>query len=142
MPTPTRCRSIGTPGVSDIFVSYTSSDSQWARWIAADLRVLGHTPHVHEWEIGPGQDILAWMENHHAAADHVLCVVSEAYLKAPYATLERNAATWRAAGERTDFVLFVVVQPCALPTLIEHLRRCDVFNLPEAAARQRFRDFM
>lgn len=128
--------------MSDIFVSYTSSDSQWAQWIAADLRALGHTPHVHEWEIGPGADILNWMERHHAAADHVLCVVSEAYLKAPYSTLERNAAIWRAARERADFVLFVVVQPCALPALTEHFRRCEVFGLPEAAARQRFRAFM
>ncbi|MFL5283084.1 MAG: toll/interleukin-1 receptor domain-containing protein [Rhodopila sp.] len=80
--------------MSDIFVSYTSSDSQWAEWIATDLRALGHTPHIHQWEIGPGDDILAWMENHHAAADHVLCVVSEAYLKGSYSILERNAAIW------------------------------------------------
>lgn len=95
--------------MADIFVSYTSADSQWAQWIATDLRSLGHVPHVHEWEIGPGEDILGWMQHHLGTADHVLCVVSEAYLKAPYSTLERNAATWRAARERTDFVLFVVV---------------------------------
>ena len=66
-----------------------------------DLRALGHTPRVHEWEIGPGEDILAWMEQHHAAADHVLCVVSEEYLKAPYSTLERQAAVWRAVKATT-----------------------------------------
>ena len=128
--------------MADIFVSYTSSDSEWAQWIALDLRTLGHTPHVHEWEIGPGHDILAWMEQHHAAADHVLCLVSDAYLKAPYSTLERNAAVWRAAKERADFVLFVMVRPCPMPALVAHFRRCEVFGLPEAAARQRFRDFM
>ena len=131
-----------TATLADIFVSYTSSDSEWAKWIATDLRALGHSPHVHEWEIGPGHDILAWMEQHHAAADHVLCVVSDAYLKAPYSTLERNAAVWRAAKERADFVLFVMVRPCPLPALVAHFRRCEVFDLPEAAARQRFRDFM
>ena len=128
--------------MAEIFVSYTSSDSQWAQWIATDLRALGHTPHVHEWEIPPGGNILAWMEQHHAAADHVLCVVSEAYLKAPYATLEREAAQWRAATGRADFVLYVVVRPCTLPALIGHFRRCELFDLPEAAARQRFRDFV
>jgi tetratricopeptide (TPR) repeat protein len=128
--------------LADIFVSYTSSDSEWAQWIALDLRALGHEPHVHEWEIGAGHDILAWMEQHHAAADHVLCVVSDAYLKAPYSTLERNAAVWRAAKERADFVLFVVVRPSPLPALVAQFRRCEVFGLPEAAARQRFRDFM
>ena len=38
----------------DIFVSYTSSDREWAHWIAAELRAQGHEPHVHEWEIDAG----------------------------------------------------------------------------------------
>jgi hypothetical protein len=75
------------------------------------------------------------MDKNHAAADHVLCVVSEEYLKAPYSTLERTAV-WRAAGEkRSEAVLFVVVKPCALPTLTAYFRRCDLFELPEEAAR-------
>ena len=129
--------------MADIFVSYTSSDRQWAQWIAADLRALGHDPHVHEWEIGPGGDIVAWMEQHHAAADHVLCVVSPQYLRAAYSMLEHNAALWRAVREHSSFLLlYVVVRPCALPALTAHMRRCDLFNLPQAAARQRFRDYM
>jgi len=78
--------------VADIFVSYTKSDSDWAFWVAKELEALGHTPHIHEWEIKGGDDIYAWMAAHLDAADHVLCVVSDEYLKAPYWTLERNAA--------------------------------------------------
>jgi hypothetical protein len=48
--------------MADIFVSYTSSDSEWAFWLGKELEVLGHTPHVHEWEVGAGDDIYAWME--------------------------------------------------------------------------------
>jgi hypothetical protein len=73
--------------VADIFVSYTSSDRDWAFWIAEQLKELGHTPHVHEWEINCGDDIYAWMERRHDAADHVLCVVSDEYLRARYSTL-------------------------------------------------------
>jgi hypothetical protein len=65
--------------MADIFVSYTSSDREWSFWIANELRTLGHTPHVHEWEIKTGEDIYAWLEQRHDAADHVLCVVSDAY---------------------------------------------------------------
>jgi hypothetical protein len=78
----------------------------------------------------------------HDAADHVLCVVSDEYLKAPYSTLERNAALWQAAKNRTSFVLLVVVKPCRLPTLIDHIRHCELFGVPEEAARTRFREFM
>jgi hypothetical protein len=42
--------------VADIFISYTSSDRDWAFWIAKELEALGHTPHIHEWEIKGGDD--------------------------------------------------------------------------------------
>jgi tetratricopeptide (TPR) repeat protein len=128
--------------MADIFVSYTSSDRDWAFWIAQELETQGHVPHVHDWEIKGGDDIYAWMEQHHDAADHVLCVVSDDYLKAPYSTLERHAALWQAAKKRPGFVLLVVVKPCRLPTLSDHLRRCELFGAPEHAARVRLREFM
>jgi hypothetical protein len=34
----------------------------------------------------------------------VICVVSDEYLKAPYATVERYAAIWQAAARRPGFV--------------------------------------
>jgi hypothetical protein len=82
------------------------------------------------------------MEARHDAAEHVLCVVSDEYLKAPYSTLERNAALWQAAKNRSGFVLIVVVKPCRLPTLSDHFRRCELFGVPEQAGRLRFHEFM
>jgi hypothetical protein len=128
--------------MADIFVSYTSSDREWAQWIGQELKALGHTPHIHEWEIEGGGDIYGWMEQRHDAADHVLCVVSDEYLKAPYSTLERNAALRQANKKRPNFVLFVVVKPCKLPSLVDHLKRCELFGLPEEARRARFRDYI
>ena len=128
--------------MADIFISYTSSDRDWAFWIARELEALGHTAHVHEWEIKSGDDIYAWMERRHDAADHVLCVVSDDYLKAPYSTLERNAAIWQAAMRRPGFVLFVAVKPCRLPSLIDHYRRCELYGVSDAEARRRFSEFM
>jgi tetratricopeptide (TPR) repeat protein len=128
--------------VADIFISYTSADRDWAFWIAKELEALGHTPRVHEWEIKSGDGIYAWMEARHDAADHVLCVVSDEYLKAPYSTLERNAAIWQAAAQRPGFVLFVAVKPCRLPSLVDHYRRCELFGVSNEEARHRFRVFM
>jgi len=128
--------------MADIFISYTSSDRDWAFWIAKELQALGHTPHVHEFEVNAGADIYAWMETRVDAADHVLCVVSDDYLKAPYSTLERNAALWQAAAKRPGFVLLVAVKHCTIPALSDHIRRCELFSVPEDAARIRFREFM
>jgi tetratricopeptide (TPR) repeat protein len=129
--------------VADFFVSFTSTDRDWAFWITKELEALGHTPHVHEWEIKAGDDIYAWMEKRHDAADHVLCVVSDEYLKAPYSTLERNAAIWQAANRRPGFVLFLAVKPCRFPTLIDHFRRCELYSaVSDDERRARFRQFL
>ena len=40
--------------MADIFVNYTSSDRDWAFWIGQELEKLGHSPHIHEWEIPAG----------------------------------------------------------------------------------------
>lgn len=126
----------------DIFISYTKSDREWAFWIAKELEALDHKPHVHEWEIEAGAAIYAWMEEHHDAADHVLCVVSDEYLKAPFSTLERQAALWQSAHKKPGFALLVVVKPCTLPTLSDHLRRCDLVGLSDDKARATFRQFI
>ena len=128
-----------------IFVSFTKSDQKWAHWIAQELTALDHEPHVHDWEIRPGEDIVGWMEKRHDQADYVLCVVSPDYLnesKAPFSTLERRAALWRMVKGRKGHVLLFVVKPVTLPSLIDHLRRCDLVGLKEGEARRRIADFL
>src|SRR5262249_16406969 len=56
--------------------------------------------------------------------------------------LERNAALWQAADKRPGFVLLVAVKPCTIPALSDHIRRCELFGIPEDAARIRFREFL
>jgi tetratricopeptide (TPR) repeat protein len=128
--------------VADFFISYTSSDRDWAFWIGHELEALGRTPHIHDWELPGGGDILAWMEKRHDAADRVLCVVSAKYLKAAYSNWERRAAQWAAAKDRPNFVLPVFVERCEVPTLFAHLKRCDLHGVKEDEARARLKAFL
>ena len=128
--------------MADIFVSYTSSDREWAYWVGHQLESLGHTPRIHDWEISGGGDIAAWMEERHHAADHVLCIVSSAYLEKPYSAWERRAAQWAAATDRPNFVLPVFVEPCKAPTLFAHLKRCDLHGISEEEASARLKAFL
>jgi hypothetical protein len=128
--------------VADIFVSYTSSDRDWAFWIGHELEALGHSAHIHEWEISAGGDIMKWMEERHRAADHILCVVSTAYLGKPYSSLERRAAQWAAVDKRPNFAIPVFIEPCEAPILLEPIKRCDLHGLNEEDARARLRAFL
>jgi tetratricopeptide (TPR) repeat protein len=117
--------------VADIFVSYTSNDRDWAFWIGQELETLGHTPHIHDWEISAGGDIAGWMEERHDKADNVLLVVSEVYLTKSYSKWERLAAQWAAANERPNFALPVLIEDCKLPTLLAQIKRCELYGIDE-----------
>jgi hypothetical protein len=74
--------------VADIFVSFTKSDQQWAHWIAQELTELHHEPHVHDWELGPGEDVVGWMERRHDQADYARGACQD-----PWRRQRRRAAT-------------------------------------------------
>jgi hypothetical protein len=128
--------------MADIFISYTASDREWAFWIGWEIEDLGHVPHLHDWEVSGGDDIMAWMDTRHQAADHVLCVVSKTYLSKPYSDWERRAAQWAAATKKSNFTLPVFVEPCEAPTLFAHIKRCDLYGVAEDEARTRLKSFL
>jgi hypothetical protein len=128
--------------VADIFVSYTSSDRDWAFWIGQELEKLGHAPHLHDWEVSGGGNIMAWMDERHDEADQVLCVVSKHYLQQPYSALERHGAQWAAVSKRPNFLLPVFVESCDAPSLIAPLKRCDLHGLNESEAHERLVEFL
>ncbi len=129
--------------MADIFVSYTSSDREWTFWIGQQLERLGHTPHIHDWEISAGGDIAAWMEERHDKADNVLLVVSEAYLTKSYSRWERLAAQWAAAKARPNFALPVLIEDCKLPTLLAQIKRCELHGIDEEEhARARLTEYL
>jgi hypothetical protein len=49
---------------------------------------------IHEWELSRRRRYYGLDGDATDAADHVLCVVSEKYLKAPYSSWERNSTQW------------------------------------------------
>ena len=128
--------------MAKVFVSYTSKDRDWAFWIGQELEKLGHAPHIHEWEISAGGNIVDWMEKRLDDADHVLCVVSKVYLDKDYSTWERQSGQWAAISERTNFVLPAFVEDCKPPRLLAPLKRCDLYGLSEAKARAELKDYL
>jgi tetratricopeptide (TPR) repeat protein len=126
----------------DIFVSYTSSDRDWAFWIGQELERLGHVVRIHEWEIPAGGDIPKWMEERLQETDRVLCVVSQEYLTKDYSGWERRSAQWAAASKRPNFMLPVFVADCEAPVAMAHIKRCDLYGLSEDDARSRLEAYL
>src|SRR4029077_11178047 len=128
--------------VADIFISYTSSDKQKAFWIGQELMKLGHKPRLHDWEISAGGNIVKWMKDRHQQADHILLLVSKAYLSAKFSSWEQQAAEWAAVDKRPNFALPVFIEECEAETLSAIIKRCDLYGLSEQEARARLKEYL
>lgn len=124
-----------------VFLSYTGADHDWAMWIGCTLRDAGHTPFVHEWELGPGGNIPAWMEKRLAESDRAIGVFSDAYCGAFYSTAERHAAIWSSGYGASGFYVPIEVEHVAKwPVFTAPLSRVSLVDLDEATAEARLLD--
>ncbi len=74
--------------MKDFFISYSSTDQQWAEWIAWCLEEEGYTSVLQAWDFRPGSNFI--LEMHKAAADakRTIAVLSPNYLNSPYTQSE------------------------------------------------------
>ena len=130
-------------GVAKIFISYTAKDREWAQWIGVTLRDNGHVPFVHEWEIGPGENIPQWMDDRIKAADRLLGVFSDAYAQALHSSAERWAAYWNDPDGRKGFLVPVEVEKVSdWPPLAKPLKRLSLVGLSESQAQKALLEFL
>jgi hypothetical protein len=124
-----------TDSKGTIFISYTSADRAWAHWIGVALRDNGYKPLVHEWAVGPGENIARWMDESLATAERMLGIFTDAYAKALYSSSERWAAYWQDPDGRKGFHVPVEVEPVTeWPPLTRPLKRLSLVGLSEAEA--------
>ena len=124
--------------MAKIFISHTSSDKTWAEWIAWTLEEAGHTAHLDAWEIEGGENIMNWMMQKFEDSHYVLCVCSPAYFEEDreYSAMERLAALWNDPVSKKTRARFVVVERCALPQLIQPIKRLHLYDLSRDEARE------
>src|SRR5215212_7010544 len=121
-----------------IFVSYTSADRDWAHWIAWTLKEAGYEPFVHEWEVGAGESIPAWMERRLGEADRLIGVFSEKYTEALFSKSERTAAYWDDPMGKRGFLTPVAIEAIPKwPPFVAPLKRLSLVDLDPDAARFR-----
>src|SRR5262245_19864402 len=66
-----------------VFISYSyDSDAHkgWVLKLASDLRSAGVDATLDQWDLSPGQDVVAFMTNGIASADRVILVCSDKYV--------------------------------------------------------------
>ncbi|ETA04003.1 TPR repeat-containing protein [Frankia sp. CcI6] len=119
----------------DFFVSYTVVDRPWAVWVAWALEEVGFRVLVQAWDLVPGTNWVAGMDEGVRRAQRTVAILSEAYTRSVFGAAEWQAA-WAAdpKGEKRKLLVFRVAD-CDRPGLLGQVVGVDLFGCAEQAAR-------
>src|SRR5450755_1608167 len=133
----TRMANDQTQEQKDFFISYTGKDSQWAQWIAFELEAAGYTTSIQAWDIRPGSNFVAEMDEAATHALRTIPLLSEAYLGSDYAFAEWAAAFRADPKGKQGKVLPVLIQPCRIEGLLGPIGYIDLVDLDAQKAREK-----
>lgn len=121
----------------NFFISYTAVDRAWAEWIAMQLENAGYTIIIQAWDIVPGTNFIAEMDEASKFAERTILVLSSAYLKSDYAFAEWAVAFRADPKGKQRKVLPVRIERCAIEGLLGPIGYIDLVDHDEPHARER-----
>ena len=120
----------------DFFISYTSKDSDWARWIAWELEKADYDCCFQEWDFPPGTDFIQKMNEAVEASKQVIAVISPFYFESMFGKSESNVALVRDPLGSERRLIPVRVCECELKGLFRGRVYIDLVGQDEASARE------
>ncbi len=121
----------------DFFISYTSSDREWAEWIAWQLEQAGYSTVLQAWDFRPGSNFVLAMDEATKVAKRTIAVLSPGYLNALYTQAEWAEAFRQDPAGKQGTLLPVRVQKCKLEGLLAMINDIDLTDLDEPVAREK-----
>ncbi len=120
----------------NFFISYTGSDENIASWIAWELDRARFTYVMQAEHFVPGSRFISEMRRGLGDADHLIAVLSPAYFKSSFGSLEiQSAVAQDPLGEKRR-VIPVRVQKCKIPTIFRDLVYIDLVGRTEEESRR------
>lgn len=108
-----------------VFISHSSKDKQFARWIAVDLKNAGHRIWFDEWDIKVGESIPRKIGHGLDACDYVAVVLSKHAVESRWVENEWHAKYWDEIEKNKVMVLPVLKEGCTIPTLLKTKKYAD-----------------
>lgn len=111
-----------------IFISHSSKDKPFARWIGTDLKAAGHSPWLDEWAIKVGESIPAKISEGIKDADFVIVILSSHAVNSNWVEREWQNKYWDEVSKGKIQVLPVLYKDCEIPELLKTKRYADFRN--------------
>lgn len=105
--------------MSSIFLSHNHADKPFARRLAADLRLAGHTVWIDEVEINIGDSLVEKIREGLDQVDFVAALLSPNSIDSPWVQRELDIAANREMKERRVVVLPLLLSKVEMPGFLE-----------------------
>lgn len=120
----------------DFFISYSSSDTNWATWIAEILESVGYTTIIQAWDFKPGGSFINDMHEAIVQCERLILVLSDKYFKSDYCKAEwQNIFVNDSIGSK-EVIIPVRVDDAKPQGLLSARTYIDLFGIDEEEARK------
>lgn len=108
-----------------VFISHSSKDKQFAKWLSVDLANAGHRPWLDGWEIRAGDSIPTQIGIGIEECQFVLLLLSKKSVSSHWVEREWQAKYWKEAQDNEVMVIPVLIEDCDIPILLQTKRYAD-----------------
>jgi TIR domain len=108
-----------------VFISHSSKDKEFARWLAVDLANEGFIPWLDEWDIRIGESITSKINEGLNNCSAIILILSENSVESRWVEVEWQAKFWDEIQLGKILLFPVLLQNCAIPKLIQTKRYAD-----------------
>lgn len=121
--------------MKDFFISYTSSDEKYAKWIAELLEKNGYTTIIQAWDFRPGDNFVSKINKALTSCKKMIIVLSENYMKSNWCQAEWTSKIADQIKNGTSTIIPIIIRPVRLNgSLLEPISHINIIDVPQAQA--------
>jgi len=112
-------------GKKEVFISHSSKDKNFAKWLAVDLANTGHKPWLDEWDIKVGESIPKRINEGIRDCDFVVVILTDNSVRSNWVETEWQAKYWDEIQVGEVKVIPALFSDCEIPTLLKMKKYAD-----------------
>lgn len=120
----------------DFFVSYNKENKDWAKWVAGTLEEHNYSVYLQAWDIAPGDDFIARMNEFLKHAKNYIAIWSSSFSDSSYCKKEFQTAFNEYLIGNFDRFLPIRIEDVPLDPLYQTTVYIDLFSADEESAKK------
>jgi Tfp pilus assembly protein PilF len=121
----------------DFFISYTSTDVDWATWVAAVLEKNGYSTIIQAWDFVPGTNFVQSMQKATVNCDRTIAILSKKYFESLFTQSEWQAAFAQDPTSEKSKLIPIRISDFEPIGLLKQIIYIDLFDIDEEMAKSK-----